>query len=93
MFSDIDAKYGGGRILTIGFHVADLAGMEADTVRTIGQLELLYKIFGVTTKRNRIYHGDWFKGSNHFGTVLANNDPKDYHKSLLLWKVYPQFTT
>lgn len=81
----------GTKILTIGFDAKDLGKNYHLLARTFGELELLYKILGITTKRNQMFRGSWYKHSNHLGTILANNSPQDYHKSLFLWKVYPNF--
>lgn len=88
-FSDLIDELGGGRIMTIGLSAKELAINHEALLRTLDELELLYKILGMTTKAHKVYKGQMFKDSEHLGTVLANNQPQDYHRCISVWKRYP----
>lgn len=89
ILTDISAEFGNGRIMSIGFSAVDLKSNYEALIHTLGELELMYKILGMSTKAHRMYKGKWFNGSEHLGTVLASNRPEDYHKCAALWKRYP----
>ena len=79
----------GGTLLTIAFSAVELGDNYSYFSRTQNSLFLVYSIIGMTTKADRMFGGKRRDVSEHFGTVLSTNAPKDYYKCLMVWRRYP----
>lgn len=87
--SKIHPKIGGGTILTIAFNAVELGDIYQYLGRTVNSMFLLYSILGMTTKAYKMYGGIRLNMSDHVGTVLSTNSPKDYHKCYSIWRRFP----